>query len=210
MKNILLLGNGELVKTVERIITDFINRDPYNPPLETLAVKNNDFDVNKETVITDLLISAGYNKRIVLPLKNKVFCINVHLSPLPRYAGFNPLYWAIKNDEKEWGITLHKIEEEFDTGPIISQITFPVSTGDTARSLYDKSLEKVSLLFSCLERLLYFQGNITTKPQDLTKRTFFKKKDVDFSLPITFDGTEESYRELRARFFPEKMSYKKE
>ena len=50
--------------------------------------------------------------------------INVHGSLLPKYRGRTPHVWAIINGERRAGITIHKIEEGCDTGPIIKQKKF--------------------------------------------------------------------------------------
>jgi methionyl-tRNA formyltransferase len=199
MIEIILLKRGEPGEKVHLAINDFINRDPYNPPTERIKTYDCNTDINKISVNGDILISAGYDKRIISPL-TKMKCYNIHLSPLPKYAGFNPFYWAIKNNESEWGITFHKAVYNFDEGNIIKQIKFPISIGDTARSLFDKSLLFIpDLVKISLERIL--EGDEGYE-QDLTQRSFYSKKSVDFDKEIIINDDEESLREFRARYFP--------
>ncbi|SNT56676.1 methionyl-tRNA formyltransferase [Asanoa hainanensis] len=47
--------------------------------------------------------------------------INVHSSLLPRYRGPAPVLWAIRNGDAEIGLTVHRMDEQFDTGPILAQ-----------------------------------------------------------------------------------------
>lgn len=54
----------------------------------------------------------------ILDLPKQGF-VNFHPSVLPLYRGPDPLFWQIKNGEKETGITAHKMDSNFDTGPII-------------------------------------------------------------------------------------------
>lgn len=47
--------------------------------------------------------------------------LNVHSSLLPRYRGPAPALWAIRNGDPDIGITIHRMDENFDTGPILAQ-----------------------------------------------------------------------------------------
>ncbi|MGB0992554.1 MAG: methionyl-tRNA formyltransferase [Akkermansiaceae bacterium] len=46
-------------------------------------------------------------------------CWNLHLALLPQYRGPDPVFWSIKNGDHFGGITLHKMTERFDEGPIL-------------------------------------------------------------------------------------------
>jgi len=47
--------------------------------------------------------------------------INFHYAPLPGFRGSNPLFWMIRNGIKDGGVTIHKMDESFDTGEILLQ-----------------------------------------------------------------------------------------
>ncbi|MFD6989034.1 methionyl-tRNA formyltransferase [Streptomyces sp. NPDC059943] len=47
--------------------------------------------------------------------------INVHTSMLPKYRGPIPVNWAIRNGDREIGVTVHRMNEEFDSGEILVQ-----------------------------------------------------------------------------------------
>lgn len=47
--------------------------------------------------------------------------INVHVSMLPKYRGPAPLLWAIRNGDRNGGVTVHRMDEEFDTGNVLAQ-----------------------------------------------------------------------------------------
>ncbi len=61
--------------------------------------------------------------------------INCHAGKLPFYRGRNILNWALINDEKEFGITVHYIDEGVDTGDIVLQRTYSISDSDDYGSL---------------------------------------------------------------------------
>jgi methionyl-tRNA formyltransferase len=62
-------------------------------------------------------------------------CLNVHASLLPRYRGAAPIAAAILNGETGTGVTIMRMDEGLDTGPILAQAGHPISSGDTTASL---------------------------------------------------------------------------
>jgi methionyl-tRNA formyltransferase len=96
----------------------------------------------------DLLVSMSFNqifkKDILSIFSNKV--INCHAGKLPFYRGRNILNWVLINDEKEYGITVHYIDEGIDTGNIILQKTYPISDEDNYSTLLENSYEECGVL----------------------------------------------------------------
>ena len=76
--------------------------------------------------------------------------INLHPAPLPEYRGCNSYAHAIINREKEYGVTLHYMDEGIDTGPIISSPRFPIFPQDTGRDLYDLAQLEAYDMFAAL------------------------------------------------------------
>jgi phosphoribosylglycinamide formyltransferase-1 len=64
---------------------------------------------------------------------------NIHPSLLPKYPGLNPWEAIFRNHEQEGGVTLHRITEHIDAGPIIYQATFPIVESDTVESARTKA-----------------------------------------------------------------------
>ncbi|QEC43555.1 methionyl-tRNA formyltransferase [Pseudobacter ginsenosidimutans] len=56
----------------------------------------------------------------LLNIPSKGF-INFHYAPLPAYRGPSPLFWMVRNQVKQGGVTVHQIDEHFDTGPVMLQ-----------------------------------------------------------------------------------------
>jgi methionyl-tRNA formyltransferase len=69
----------------------------------------------------ELGVSYCYPRKIKNPLlsKPKKGFVNYHPGLLPKYKGPTELDDAIKNQETNWGVTVHKMDEEYDTGEII-------------------------------------------------------------------------------------------
>jgi len=71
----------------------------------------------------ELGISYCYPRKIVEPLLSTPTrgFINYHPGPLPAYKGPNQYQNAIDAGEINWGVTLHYMDENYDTGPIITK-----------------------------------------------------------------------------------------
>ncbi len=99
---------------------------------------------------------------------------NLHPGPLPRYAGLNPVSWAIFRGEQTHGVTVHKMNPQIDTGPIVYQSTFPIEEDDTALSLSFKCVRQgVALMLRLLEVAASEPEKIPLCQQDLTVREYF-------------------------------------
>jgi methionyl-tRNA formyltransferase len=57
--------------------------------------------------------------------------INFHYAPLPKFRGSNPLFWMIKEQVTMGGVTVHQMDETFDTGPILFQVDVPIMPGQS-------------------------------------------------------------------------------
>ena len=104
----------------------------------------------------DLLVSMSFNqifKKPIIELAPKGL-INCHAGKLPFYRGRNILNWVLINDEREFGITVHYVDEGIDTGDIILQRTFPISDEDTYASLLNTAyFECGRILFDAVKEI---------------------------------------------------------
>ncbi|MBI5480145.1 MAG: methionyl-tRNA formyltransferase [Deltaproteobacteria bacterium] len=137
----------------------------------------------------DVIVVAAYGK--ILPkavLDIPPFgCVNVHASLLPRYRGAAPIQWAIIHGETESGVTIMRMDEGMDTGPMLLRGAVPITPEETAGSLEAK-LAPVGarLLLEALARLKH--GPLEAEPQDHALATLAPRlaKDdgrVDFTQP---------------------------
>ena len=116
-----------------------------------------DFAVFLKSQQIDIAVSKGFQYRIPENIFSipQLGTINIHESLLPKYRSRHPINWAIINGEKATGLTIHKVDDGFDTGPILSQ-SGPVLIGpdDDFYSVY-KKLNKAGerLLLDALELL---------------------------------------------------------
>lgn len=129
----------------------------------------------------DLFIVISYGQILSGQILNipKIFAINTHASVLPKYRGAAPINWAVICGEKTTGITIIKMIERMDAGPIIMQKIIQIQEDDTIVTLEDK-LSKVAsdLLIAGLNSIENNSYNLV--PQDESKASFapkLKKED---------------------------------
>ena len=91
-------------------------------------------------------------------------CINVHASLLPRWRGAAPIQAAILHGDTQTGITIMKMDEGLDTGPIISQQDLALTDQDTAASLSPK-LSRLGARLLIVSLPEYLSGNLQPTPQ---------------------------------------------
>lgn len=100
--------------------------------------------------------------------------VNFHYAPLPEYRGSNPIFWMIKNGVTTGGVAVHRMDEHFDTGPILLQesVTFPPeSSFGLCSTLLGHTGAKLTqqLLFGLKS------GTLQENPQDESKQNRFNK-----------------------------------
>jgi methionyl-tRNA formyltransferase len=115
---------------------------------------------------------------------------NLHPGPLPRYAGLNPVSWAIFGGERTHGVTVHKMESTIDAGPIVYQSCFPIDPDETALSLSFRCVrEGVALMLRLLQVASSEPSDLPLLQQDITKREYFgreapEKGRLSWSWPV--------------------------
>ncbi len=127
----------------------------YNIPYyKGVKINSNEFYKLASTYNCDLFVSMSFNQifkeRISSMPKYKT--INCHAGKLPFYRGRNVLNWVLINDEKEFGITVHYIDDGIDTGDIILQRIYPISDEDNYRTLLNHSyFECANILYEAIK-----------------------------------------------------------
>jgi methionyl-tRNA formyltransferase len=92
----------------------------------------------------DVIVVVAYGQLIskeFLDIPKKGF-INIHASLLPKWRGAAPIQRAIMNLDKQAGVSIMKITEELDTGPVMKKIEIDISSSDTA-GLVSEKLSKI-------------------------------------------------------------------
>jgi len=136
-----------------------INKSPIQGISETLKIeyrtpsslKNNNEEYNYlKELDADIAIVVAYGQIIpkeYLGLVKKGF-INIHASLLPKWRGAAPIQRSIMNLEKETGISIMRIGEKLDTGPVCNSYKIEITTEDNSETISEKlstlAAEKIS------------------------------------------------------------------
>lgn len=102
---------------------------------------------------------------------------NLHPGPLPRLAGLNAPSWALFGDHKVHGVTLHKMDDKIDSGPIVYQSNFPITETDTALSLMSKCVSQgLPLVMRLVEELARDPNSVPLAKPGTEKLQYFGRE----------------------------------
>ena len=145
-----------------------------------LQVDKNNFAAELKSAIGKYQIAVGLIMtfpfvipKSIIELPEKGF-INFHYGLLPQCRGPQPILWHILNNNPEGGITLHRLEEGIDTGPIVLQEKLPIGPTDTYGILQSKLAHLGAKSAATLLKILSFGSIIPSTPQDETKAAYYK------------------------------------
>lgn len=118
------------------------------------------------TDLCDVLFIFRY-KRIIPPdilKKPRLGCIMTHYSDLPKYRGFYPINWAIRNNADEIGITMFYGDSGVDTGDILIQQKISIGVNDTVGEIYARcDYVACDMFYNIIARVL--KGTAQRMPQ---------------------------------------------
>ena len=103
--------------------------------------------VNKiKALNADIGVVCSYNDKLSKEFlaTTKMGYINSHPSKLPQYRGAMPYFHIVNNGEKKSGITLHFMDETFDTGDIVYQNEFDIMSCETMGTLFNRTTYMIS------------------------------------------------------------------
>lgn len=141
-----------------------------NIPIELSEnINSREFISRVEKYEADLFVSMSFNQIFRNEMINlpRYKTINCHAGKLPFYRGRNILNWALINDEKEFGITVHYMDEGIDTGDIILQETYPITDEDNYSTLLDRAYDGCAgILYRAIKMIQ--NGDVTpVRQQDI-------------------------------------------
>lgn len=151
----------------------FLGTPDFVKPIKDMLAKH--FTLVDSSKEADLAVVAAYG-RILTPKElntPKYGSINVHPSLLPKYRGPSPIQSAILNGEKISGITIIKMDEEMDHGPILYQESLELSDKDNFDVLSKKMFLRTA---EVLPKIIddFIEGNTNPKQQNHAEATFCK------------------------------------
>lgn len=123
----------------------------------------------------EAFLVAGWYHMIPRAWREVAPAYGLHASLLPDYSGGAPLVWAMINGEERTGITMFRMDDGVDSGPIVGQLAEPIHAHDTIATLYERIGERgLQLVRQCLPVIA--SGQPVLAVQDETRRRVFPQR----------------------------------
>ena len=161
------------------------NKSPINLFCENISLEvrtpqtlknNNEEDFYLRDLKPDIIIVVSYGQIIPINLLNipENGFLNVHASLLPKWRGAAPIQRSIMNLDTETGISMMKINENLDEGPVCNQYLLEISETMNSEELSEKlSLIAAEKILETIDNI--YDDNIKFRDQDHSKATYAKK-----------------------------------
>ena len=182
MYNILLVGNGW---GAAKALNSLVKFSAYN-----LHVLTRDSSIKESCELSsialvdalsekyDLIICAGWTEKVDSDFLHKKKVLNIHYSLLPAYRGLHSTVWAILNDEPYLGLTIHRMNEYFDDGPIIYQYQIKNDKINSATWYMEHFNSKVEEVLGDIV-IGYLSGTILEVKQDKSLASWVGKRNLN-------------------------------
>ena len=159
-------------KSPVHIISEILNL-PVRTPISLDSEDEKNFLKNKNISLGIVVAYGQILKKDFLNIA-KYGWINVHYSLIPKYRGAAPIQRAIMNNESSTGISIMRMVEKLDSGPICNQYKIDILDNENSEELSNR----LSTLAS--EKIIeniddIFEGKAIFKEQDHSKSTYAKK-----------------------------------
>lgn len=147
--------------------------DEQLPVLQPEQAKDPAFIAAIRELAPEISVVVAYGqilRREVLDIPERG-SINVHASLLPELRGAAPINWALKLGHEQTGITIMRMVERMDAGPILRQVAEPIQPEETATDLWSRLSELGAA--ALIETLMLLElGSIEELEQDESRATF--------------------------------------
>ncbi len=124
----------------------------------------------------DLMVVVAYGlllPKAVLEIP-PLGCVNIHASLLPRWRGAAPIQRAIEAGDRRTGVSIMRMDEGLDTGPVYLRREIPIEREDTAATLHDRLARLgAEALIEALPGIA--DGSLRPVPQDEAEATYAPK-----------------------------------
>ncbi len=146
------------------------------PLVQPQTLKDAQLQARLHSVGAQAMVVAAYGL-ILPPAALELFplgCINIHASLLPRWRGAAPIQRAILAGDSDTGISIMRMEEGLDTGPIYLMKRIPIAAEDTAGTLHDKlAVLGARCIVDALPAIA--DGTLEAMPQSEADATYARK-----------------------------------
>ena len=181
------------------------------PPVKTAAreqglaveqptrIRDTEAVARLRAIAPDAIVLAAYGQ--ILPSEvlgiPRLGPINLHASLLPRHRGPAPIAWAILEGDEMTGVSVMRMEERLDAGPVYAQRQVPIGPQDTLESLEEQLAEAgAQLMAATLPRI---EAGVQPQAQPEAGVTYARRLTADDGrLDLTALSAAEVDRRVRA------------
>lgn len=165
-------GRGRLIKpSATKQLAQSLNipvLTPENGAAAEAAVRDLEPDV-VIVVAYGLLLPKGL---LMLPRHG---CLNVHASLLPRWRGAAPIARAIEAGDKTSGVTIIRLDEGLDTGPMLAHRELLIAPGETTPQLAERLAHLGAAAMAEILLALQSGATLTASPQPASGASYARK-----------------------------------
>ncbi|MFC1771073.1 methionyl-tRNA formyltransferase [Candidatus Margulisiibacteriota bacterium] len=159
------------------------NSIPVIEPRNKEEVQKEVFNINP-----DLIVIIAYGMILPKAITDNYFCINAHASLLPKFRGPSPVQSVLLAGEKITGITIMKVNEKMDQGPILLQEKIEIEDTDDYLSLSEKLSGLSAELLPKYINTKLRSDRIAPVSQDHSEATYCRKiTKEDLFLDLSLD-----------------------
>lgn len=187
--------NKEMVSTPVACLGNVFEKDV----IETSDIKK-DFDVIKN-LKADIIVLTDFGQIIPQEILDipKLGAINIHPSLLPKYRGSTPIQNVILSGELKTGVSIIKMVQKVDAGPILAQEEMDIFDFDNSLSLKERlSMLGMQMIVKLLPQIQ--SGKVKALEQNHTEATHTKKLSKEHGLIDWNESVQKIDRQIRALF----------
>ena len=147
----------------------------------------------------DIVITIAFGQLVKEKALNipKHGWINIHFSMLPKWRGAAPVQHSILRGEKSTGISIFKLDQGMDTGPIYLAKEFPINQDETTSEVLNRlSIEGSAMTLSALEMIKNFKQPLEQSIEGASYAPKFQKKDGGINWGASSESIYNLYRAL--------------
>ncbi|MGB6152094.1 MAG: formyltransferase family protein [Pricia sp.] len=144
----------------------------------------------------DVLINCFCNFKFKVLLEH-YHVLNVHLAPLPKYRGRHPMHWALINGAPKFGVTVHRMDEAFDSGAILWQKIVPTVPGMSVAELRSVLMDVLAAHFGEFV-VAYEKGDIEPLPNEDANATYAPRRYPEDSRLSEWQDRDTIFRKVMA------------
>lgn len=187
-------------KYKENVLSTFAQDVVSNNFVRTIDPKNiKQAIVDNSISNKDLLLFYGWSWIVPKEVVNNYLCICLHPSPLPKYRGGSPIQNQILAGEKKSAVTLFKMTEGIDDGPIFAQTE--ISLEGSLRDVFSEISKRGAQMTTKLIKK-FDAGDLAFEEQNHEEATSFKRRKPEESEVFLTDSAETIYNKVRCLQYP--------